>query len=81
MSDLVGDNINSMSALVKQQAHRIQDLEQELRIVKRQLQQFLEQKMNEILECRRAYMQFYKEEYEREHNILSIPRILRQDEK
>lgn len=71
-----------MSDLIKQQAHRIQYLEQELWIVKRQLQQlFLGQKMNGLIECRRPSMQFYEEEYEREHNIISTPRILQQDVK
>ena len=78
MSDLVHDNTVSMSDIIKQQAQRIQDLEQELRIVKRQLQQFQGRQMDEILERRRAWMQFYREEYEREH-MRSTGRILSQN--
>ena len=52
---------------VKIQAKYIEELEQELHIIRRQLQQFQGRQMNEIAERRRAAMQFYREEYERKH--------------
>ena len=51
--------------MADQQAQRIEELEQELRIVRRQLEQFQGKQMSEIMERRRAAMQFYREEYER----------------
>ncbi len=51
-----------------QQAKRIDELEQELRIVRRQLEQFQSKQMDEIMERRRAALQYYHEEYERLQN-------------
>ena len=45
----------------------VDELEQELRIVKRQLKQFQGYQMDEIAERRRAALQYYREEYERQH--------------
>jgi hypothetical protein len=53
--------------MADQQAQRIEELEQELRIVRRQLEQFQGRQMDDIMERRRAAMQFYREEYERLH--------------
>ncbi len=53
--------------MADQQAQRIEELEQELRIVRRQLEQFQGKQMSEIMVRRRAAMQFYREEYERLH--------------
>ena len=55
-----------METLIKKQAECIEELEQELRIVRRQLEQFQSRQMDEIAERRRAAMQFYREEYERQ---------------
>ena len=54
-------------ARIKAQARYIEELEQELRIIRRQLQQFQGRQMDEIAERRRAAIQFYREEYERKH--------------
>ena len=50
---------------IQEQAERIGDLEQELRIVKRQLEQFQSRQMDEIFRRRQEAMDFYKREYER----------------
>ena len=59
--------MTDQTALIESQARHIQDLEQELRIVRRQLEQFQGRQMDEIAERRRSAMQFYREEYERKH--------------
>lgn len=59
-----------MEALLKktqQQADRIQELEQELSIVRRLLEQYQGRQMNEIAARRRAAMDFYRNEYQRLH--------------
>jgi hypothetical protein len=60
-------NNADQASLVERQAQHIKDLEQELRIVRRQLAQFQGRQMGYIAERRRAAMQFYREQYEREH--------------
>ena len=66
-ADFTKVNMSDQTYLIEKQAQRIEELEQELRIVKRQLQQFQGRQMDEIAERRRAAMQFYREEYERTH--------------
>ena len=56
-----------MEDVIIQQSRRICDLEQELRIVKRQLEQFQTRKMYEFVERRSAALQYYREKYERLH--------------
>ena len=60
---------NDMAAILRKKDDKIQDLETELRIVKRQLEAFQGRQMDEILQRRRAAMQFYREQYERTHTI------------
>ena len=45
----------------------VDGLEQELRIVKRQLEQFQGRQMDDIAERRRVALLYYREEYERKH--------------
>ena len=59
--------MSDQTSLIERQAQRIQELEQELRIVSRQLEQFQGRQMDEIMERRRAAMQFYREQYELKH--------------
>ena len=58
------------TALIESQARHIQELKDELCIVKRQLQQFLGRQMNEIAERRRSALQFYREQYELRNGLL-----------
>jgi hypothetical protein len=53
--------------MADRQAERIAELEQELAIVRRQLEQFQGAQMSAIQERRRAAMQYYREEYQRLH--------------
>ena len=53
--------------LIQKQAQRIKELEEELRIVRRQLEQFQTRQMEEIGRRRRATIKFYREQYEKEH--------------
>lgn len=57
----------SKDILIQQQANKIEQLEQELRIVQRQLQQFQGRQMNDIAARRRAAMQYYREQYMMKH--------------
>ena len=52
--------------VLQQQAAQIKELEQELRIVRRQLERFQQGDMDEFARQRRAAMQFYREQHERE---------------
>lgn len=53
--------------VIRQQAGRIQVLEQELHIVHRLLEQFQGRQMDQIAGRRRAALAYYREEYERLH--------------
>ena len=61
--------MESMQDTIERQAKYIEDLEHELRITRRQLQ---DREMKEITERRRAAIQFYREEYERKHGPPNI---------
>ena len=63
--------------VIQQQAARIEELEQELRIVRRQLEQFQGRQMDDIMHRRRAAMDFYREEYERTHGASRVDGVLR----
>ena len=58
---------------------RVEELEQELRIVRRQLEQFQGRQMDEIAERRRQALNYYREEYERAHpgyqNVHGMPLV------
>ena len=62
------------SVLVEQQAARIQELEQELWIVRKQ--RFQGREMDVILHRRTAAMQFFRKEYERRQNAPSMCQCL-----
>ena len=53
--------------LIQRQAKRIAELEQELQITRRQLDQFQGRQMDEIAQRRRSALQFYREQYELKH--------------
>ena len=69
-----------MDETVKQQAARIEELEQELRIVKRQLEQFQTRQMAEFARKRQQAMDYYKKEYERTHGERQIKKGVGFDE-
>ena len=56
-----------MSDPIEQQTARIRELEHELCIVYRQLERYQGRELDDILDRRRAAIQFYREEYERTH--------------
>ena len=58
-----------MEKIIIQQVERICELEQELRIVKRQLDQIQTRQMTEIFRKREEAMDYYKTEYERTHGV------------
>ncbi len=57
--------------IIQRQTIRIEELESELRIVHRQLEQFQGVWMREFAERRRAALQYYRAEYDRSHHSRS----------
>ncbi len=55
---------------------RVEELQQELRIVHRQLDQFQGRQMAEIASRRRAALQYYRDEYARTHPNYSGGRVV-----